>query len=398
MLTDADLEHLLSNLESDLCERKKSLSERSKIRQAVCAFANDLPDHRQPGVVFVGANDDGTSAGITVSDQMLRTLADMRSDGNIIPFPTMSVEKRHLHGGDMAVITVFPSDAPPVRYNGRRWIRVGSRRGTATREEERRLTEKRRFRDVTHDLRPVATASVDDLDVELFTRTYLPACVSPEVLEENTRTVEQQLMACRMLSTVEPLTPTVTGILVCGKSPRDFIPGAYVQFLRVDGTKYDDPIKSEHSLSGPVAGLLRRLEELIEININTAVDFTSAPTEVKTPDYPIVALQQIVRNAILHRDYDTSNAPVRISWYDDRVEIQNPGGPYGNCTVENFGEPGITDYRNPYLAEGMKVLGYVQQFGRGISTTRHSMAENGNPPPEFQVQPNHVLIILRSRQ
>jgi ATP-dependent DNA helicase RecG len=46
----------------------------------------------------------------------------------------------------------------------------------------------------------------------------------------------------------------------------------------------------------------------------------------------------------------------------------------------------------------MKVLGYVQQFGRGISTTRHSMAENGNPPPEFQVQPNHVLIILRSRQ
>ena len=62
--------------------------------------------------------------------------------------------------------------------------------------------------------------------------------------------------------------------------------------------------------------------------------------DVRHPDYPIVALQQLVRNAIMHRDYETSNAPVRITWFNDRIEIQNPGGPFGQVTCENFGTAG----------------------------------------------------------
>ena len=54
-------------------------------------------------------------------------------------------------------------------------------------------------------------------------------------------------------------------------------------------------------------------------------------------------------------------------------------------TVENFGQPGINDYRNPHLAEAMRCLGYVQHFGVGIQIAREAFARNGNPPPEFQV-------------
>ena len=55
---------------------------------------------------------------------------------------------------------------------------------------------------------------------------------------------------------------------------------------------------------------------------------------------------------------------MRINWFVDRVEVQNPGGLYGQVTPENFER--ISDYRNPVLAEAMKALGYVERFGTGI--------------------------------
>jgi ATP-dependent DNA helicase RecG len=136
---------------------------------------------------------------------------------------------------------------------------------------------------------------------------------------------------------------------------------------------------------------------VLKVNIQTSVDFTSSSVEVRTPDYPLVALQQIARNAILHRSYENTNAPVRLYWFNDRVEIQNPGGPYGQVTIRNFGNPGAYDYRNPNLAAVMKELGYVQRFGFGIATARLELDKNGNPPLEFQPEASHVAAIIRKR-
>jgi ATP-dependent DNA helicase RecG len=119
--------------------------------------------------------------------------------------------------------------------------------------------------------------------------------------------------------------------------------------------------------------------------------------DIARPEYPLVALQQLARNAILHRTYEGTNAPVRISWFSDRIEIHSPGGPYGQVTEANFGQPDATDYRNPYLAEAMRNLGYVQKFGVGIALARRAMEKNGNPPLEYQVRDTAVLAILRRR-
>lgn len=151
-MEDRELAILLDDLESDRIERKAADSDREKIRQAICAFANDLPNHQKSGVVFIGVHDNGRpNPDWIVTDERLRTLADMRSDGNILPFPMMTVQKRVINGNELAVIIVEPSEAPPVRFNGRVWVRVGPRRATATAEEERRLAEKRRARDLPFD-------------------------------------------------------------------------------------------------------------------------------------------------------------------------------------------------------------------------------------------------------
>lgn len=396
-MTDVELESLLLDSESDRVERKSLLSDGGKIRQAICAFANDLPDHRSPGVLFVGVDDKGAPTPCPITDQLLQTLASMRDDGRILPLPSMDVLRKSLNGIDVAVVLVHPSSSPPVKYNGTTWIRSGPRRGIANADDERRLSEKRRFRDLPIDIQPVPSAGLDALNEHLFRNAYLPTAVSAEVLRENQRSIEHQLVAVKFAHPGPPASPTILGLLSVGISPSDWVPGAYVQFVRMDGTQLADPIQAAKEVRGPLPELLKDLDDLARINIQTSVNFTSARTEVKTPDYPLSAIQQILRNAIMHRSYEFTNAPVRFYWFRDRIEIQNPGGPFGQVTKANFGQPGRSDYRNPNLAAVMKELGYVQRFGFGIATAREAMKQNGNPEIVFQVEDSHVSVILRSR-
>lgn len=119
MLSDKDLEDLLRTGESDRCERKRSASDLDRVREAVCAFANDLPDRRQPGVVFVGIEDNGECANIPINDELLSKLGQLRDDGSLTPFPTMEVRSAIILGCSVAVVIVQPSENPPVRTKGR---------------------------------------------------------------------------------------------------------------------------------------------------------------------------------------------------------------------------------------------------------------------------------------
>ncbi len=395
--TDQETEQMLNDLESDLVERKESLKGDSPttVREAICAFANDLPDHRRAGVIFIGASDDGTPTGIPITDELLRQLADMKTDGNIVPPPTLTVAKCNLKGAEVGVVTVEPADSPPVRFKGRVRIRIGPRRGIASSQDERILNEKRRHRDRPFDVQPVPSATLGDLNQRLFEETYLPAAFAPDLLEANERSYEQRLAATKMIASSDSPTPTVLGTLVLSNSTRDFLPGAYIQFLRIAGAAIDDPVADELAIDGTVADVLRRVDEKLISHNRSAIDFTSRTVEQRAQPYPLVALQQLVRNAVLHRTYEATNTPVRVYWYDDRIEIINPGGAFGAVTQENFGAPGVTDYRNPNLAEALRVLGFVQQFGVGIPTARRALHENGNPPVEFDVQPTFIGATVR---
>jgi ATP-dependent DNA helicase RecG len=327
---------------------------------------------------------------LSINDQLLLTLANMKTDGNILPIPSMSVERKRLAGCEVAVVIVQPSDAPPVQYKGRIWVRTGPRRAIASVQDERILAEKRRHRDLPFDLHPIQHAKLDDLNRRLFEEEYLPSAVAADILEKNDRSYEQRLATCRMIQSVEELLPTVTGCLVLGKLTRDVVPCAYIQFLRIDGTTLTEAIKDAEDVDGPLGQIISRLDQKLEAHIQTSVNMTSGPLEIRKPDYPLVAIQQLARNAIMHRTYESTNAPVRITWFNDRIEIQNPGGPFGQVTKQNFGKPGVVDYRNPHLAEAMKVLGYVQRFGVGIQLAQESLRKNGNPLVKFTVEDTFV--------
>ena len=398
-LDDSELERILDQGESFRVDYKERLDGNAptSIREAVCSFANDLPGLGQPGVVFVGVKDNGEPMGIDITDQMLTQLSDIKTDGNIVPPPSMLVEKRRLGGMDVAVVTVLPSDSPPVRYKGAIHVRSGPRRGIATEQDERILNERRRGQFLPFDIQPVPGATVSDLSISRFEEEYLPNAFSAETLEANERSADQRLATTKMIASSDVPTATVLGLLVLGKRSRDYIPNSYVEFLRIDGVELSDSIIDHETIDGTIPEILRRIDDKMKAHISTGVDLTGFDTELRESTYPLAALQQVTRNAVMHRAYEATNAPVRITWFSNRIEVHNPGGAFGAVTRENFGRPGVTDYRNPNLAEAMKVMGFVQRFGVGIATARKELRDNGNPEPEFVVEDAFVQVTVRGR-
>jgi ATP-dependent DNA helicase RecG len=177
--SDAEIEVLFRGKESDLVERKRSTSLKEEILEAICAFANDLPDHQRAGVIFVGVNDDGSCAKQTFSEKTLREVANWRNEGKIQPIPSIVADLRIIDKCPLIVIQVFPSDIPPVRYDGRIKVGVGSTRMTASGADETRLNEKRGARARPFDSRGISGLTVEDIDLGRFQTEYLPNAVAP---------------------------------------------------------------------------------------------------------------------------------------------------------------------------------------------------------------------------
>lgn len=393
MITIEQLQTLLVDLESDRIERTVSTNNTDKFCEAICAFANDMPGNNAHGYLVLGARDrDGGIEGVSVTDELLQKFSNYADSGQIVPLPSLTVQKLTMEGRDLVVVEVFPSDMPPIRYRGRVWIRRGPRRAIANEQEERILTERRVHHARTFDLRPCLGCVADELVMDLFQLTYRKAAVAPELIEENNRDMLLQMASLGLWSTKEKCA-TNAGAILFAEEPLRWFPGAAVQYVRYRGEGLDSDPVDERRFDGDLITVLRELDSFVKTMFSSEPQAVSALREENRSPYPAPAVRELLMNALMHRDYE-SNAPVRFYQFSDHIEIQNPGGLYGAVTPQTF--PNQNDYRNPKIAEAMKTLGYVNTFGRGIARAQHFLGENGNPPAEFDVsQPNFFLVTLR---
>ncbi len=395
MLKPEEVRTLLSDIESDRIERTISTTNTDKFGQAICAFANDLPNHNLPGYLIIGADDktgkvNGT---IRITDQLLQNLGGIKTDGKLQPQVSMTVEKVSLPEGDVAVVTVQPCQFTPVRYEGRIWVRTGPRKCIASEADEKLLLEKRTSRMLTFDALPCFDASIDDIDIAAFRQIYLPKAFPDDVLRTDTRTVEQQMQALGYFN-VKYNSPTFAGIIMFGKRPEQFLPGSYVQYVRFSGTDRAGEIKSEYKFAGNLVKILSQLDTFVDATItNRRPVPVSALREEMVVEYPHWATRELLMNAICHRDYE-GNGPVQFYQYDDRIEIMNPGGLYGKATPENF--PYVNDYRNGVVAEGMKVLGFVNRYSRGVQAVQDELRTNGNGEADFKLHLGTAFLVVEN--
>lgn len=380
MITKEHLQKILSDTESYHIEKTVATDNMDKFSQAICAFSNDVADSKKKGYLIIGVRDNGELAGLQVDDKLLLQISNIRTDGNILPQPVMTVEKFSFAQGDVLVVEVTPSQVPPVRYRGRIWVRVGPRKSIATEAEEKLLTERRLSNIRTFDAMPCLGTTLENLDITLFKKEYLSKAVAEDILQEDKRTIEEQ-MASLGLYDLRYQCPTNAAIVLFGNNPERFLHGAYIQYVRFKGLDRAGDIINEHKFSGNLCKVLPRIDVFVETSIAQKRPIPISVLREKTVSkYPYWATRELLMNAIMHRDYE-SNAPVAFYEYDDRIEIQNAGGLYGKVSANNF--PNVSDYRNPFIAEAMKVLGYVNRFSRGVYRVQKELEENGNGKASF---------------
>ena len=386
------LKSLIASGEIDRVEMTRSTTNVDKFREAICSFSNDMAGKGEPGYLLIGIDERDAAVRLLITNELLQQFAAYRSDGQILPLPVLNVSKvPHPNGGgDVLVVEVRPHDMPPVRYKGRVHIRVGPRKDTASETEERVLMERRAANFPTFDATPCPEGDLKRLDMETFRQTYRPQAIAEEVIAANHRDTKEQLAALRFFS-LKRDCPTNAGMLVFAFDPLDLFPGAKVQFVQYDGPELADEVVAEKTFTGSLITVLSEMDSFLKGRFTQKPVVVSALREQAVFDFPPEAIRELLMNAILHRDYQ-STSPVRFYQFSDRIEIQNPGGLYGDASPQNF--PRVNTYRNPIIAEAMHVLGYVNRFGRGVARARRAMEENGSSELIFQFEAHHFLSII----
>jgi ATP-dependent DNA helicase RecG len=155
------------------------------------------------------------------------------------------------------------------------------------------------------------------------------------------------------------------------------------------------PVQAAREYSDNLLGLVHSLDALLDgILESRPVRVTNLRDETLW-DFPRSAVREFLLNAICHRDYE-GTAPARFHRFAGHIEINNPGGLYGEVSPENF--PRRTAYRNPVIAEALKVLGYVNRFGRGVLDEQEALRANGNPEARYTFEPGSVTVSVAKSQ
>lgn len=385
--------------ESPHVERKSSHKDRSEILQAVCAFANDLEGSSRSSFLVVGVDDHGAATGsydsAKAADDAQKALASMLSSTQIIPHPSCPIHVAAHQGHTIFIIEVAPYEVPPVvKVNGTAWVRKGTTTQRASDSDLRRLEERRPIHLRPFDVRPADGTELTDLDEGLLRQRYNAARSAdsdPESFLEFVPWLVQQGVGLRGDS---GFVPSIAGLLVYGLSPQSYLSGAEIDVTRFRGSGYDSEIIARKRFGGSLPTQLKGLWDYLGALIEDEALPERGMIAGFIPSYPLDALKELARNLVQHRDYAAARAPSRIAWFSDRIELTNPGGPFGQASQGELGEH--SDYRNPALTNLLVELGYVERAGRGLRRVRALLLRFGHPPLEVATN-GYTSITLRRR-
>jgi len=185
--------------------------------------------------------------------------------------------------------------------------------------------------------------------------------------------------------------PTVAGEVLFGVYPQSLfpqysivasvVPGKEIGALGAMGERFID----DKRIEGTLTQMLDDAITFVARNMKRKLIVDDNGKRADWPEYPIKAVREAILNALVHRDYSihTENSPIRVLLFDDRIEVENPGGLYGRGTIDKLGKIGL-DTRNPYIAGALEILIDSENRYSGIPTMRREMAAHGLKPPLFE--------------
>ena len=354
-----ELIELLSRGEDSHTQFKQAQDIRNATSLAaeMAAFAN-----AEGGRILIGVDDLGSIVGITQDDiRRLNNLVSNVASENVRPPINPITENMSTEKGLVMVVTIREGLSKPYADNqGIFWMKSGAnKRPVTSREEIQRMMQRAGL--VHADGVPVEGTTLDSLDDDHFNGFFQKQSGRSvkQALEDSGLTMARLL---NNLGLAKDETLNLAGLLLFGRDPQRHRPAFVVKAVSFVG---NDPAGVKYRDSEDIGGCLRdmhtRTMSFITRNLRRLQGDKDFNTEGDL-EIPAVAIEELVVNMLLHRDYFIS-APWRVMIFDDRVELISPGALPNNLTIENI-RNGVSVIRNPLIASfATKELPY-----RGIGT------------------------------
>lgn len=365
-----DLVEILKRPEGKTFEVKRDLSSPEGVLKTIVAFANTAG-----GLVLIGVEDRGARVrGVAKPLDLEEQLANLISD-HVAPRLLPEIEILPWRATHVLAVQVHPSPTRPhylkrQGIDGGVYVRVGS---TNRRADSELVEELRRVaRGETYDEQPLVDLDSEVIDFRAASESFAPL----------RKLHRRDLLTLRLLTDYQGRkVPTVGGVLLFGRDRERYFPDAWIQAGRFAGTNKSKIIDSLEIHSLPVPAI----EGAIAFVQKHALHGASIGSVRRKERWnlPPLAVREAVINAVAHADYAQRGAPIRISIFDDRLEIESPGLlPFG-LTVQDLHD-GISKLRNRVIGRVFNAIGLIEQWGSGVQRMVDACREAGLAVPVFE--------------
>lgn len=258
------------------------------------------------------------------------------------------------------------------------------------------------FKKKIHDeLREVDRANMEDI----FTGAFGSYLINMKAKKPNLSKLSNERI-CELQGFATNNKPTLAGTVLFSEYPQAYfpqlcvtavvVPGTQISSIGSVGERFIDNVR----IDGTITQILNEALNFVRRNMKnkTIIDAETGKRRDKS-EYPVIAIREIILNALIHRDYSihTDSTPITIIMYKDRIEIENPGGLYGRMTLDQLGKVSA-DTRNPFIANAMEIMDETENRYSGIPTIINAMKEAGLPKPVFENNRGVFKVILYNNQ
>ncbi|MCP1662143.1 MULTISPECIES: AlbA family DNA-binding domain-containing protein [Methanocalculus] len=348
---------------------KRDLSSPKNILKTVVAFANTAGGH-----ILIGVDDDSREI-VSISDPLdeEERLCSLIAD-SIAPGLVPEIELVSINNKTLLAVEVYPGSQRPYYlkkegpFDGV-YVRLGS---TNRKADQELISELRRsVSGISFDEMPLPDLTGDDLDTDAARRQF----------RGQRDLTDEEILTLKLLVPVQgKLVPTTGGMLLFGKKREYYFPDAWIQcgrFIGVDKAYIFDHIEIHEHLPDAVGSVMLFLKK----HAFRGADFSG----IRRRDVwsiPLTILREAIINAIVHADYSQKGAPIRVSFFDDRIEIENPGILLPGMIIEDV-KHGVSKIRNRVIARVFKELDLIEQWGSGFRRILREAKDLGLPEPEI---------------
>ncbi len=350
-----ELIDILSRGEDSRHQFKGNFTNVDALAAEIVAFSNTVG-----GQIFIGVQNDGSVFGLSGVDiDRLNQLISNSASQNVRPAVNPLTENVPHPNGIVMVVSISEGISKPyMDKNGAIWVKNGSDKRRATsREELQRLFQQAGL--VHADETPVAGLGAGDVDLPYFETFFAQQFGEP--LAQHNQPLPQLLTNMNLMKQGQL---NVAGGLLFAKSPHYALPAFIVKAVAFVGTEIEDErYIDSRDIAGKLADVFQQTLGFIVANTRAAQGDQGFNSQGR-PEIPRIVWEELVTNALVHRDYFIS-ASVRVLVFADRVEIISPGHLPNNLTIQNI-KAGNSNIRNPILASfAAKLLPY-RGLGSGL--------------------------------